>query len=86
MQALAAVLQGLQSYTGTRHGAQVELLMQGLDPLPGQLVFLMGCTPLFALLLQPRVVAAFAQLEHPVDGLLDHSRARIEGCHAGLRL
>ncbi|MNV73259.1 hypothetical protein D3C71_1663980 [compost metagenome] len=81
VQATLAGLQGLQSQPGARDGTQVEVLMQVNHPLPGLFVFVVGSAPLPALLLQGRVMPALAQLQHPLDGLLDRCCARLCGGH-----
>jgi hypothetical protein len=60
VQATLAGLQGLQGDIGTCDGAQIEILVQTHDPLPGYFMHLIGVTPLLALQPQRRGMATFS--------------------------
>ena len=81
MQALLAGFQGLQRQPGTGDRAQVKVLMQVHHPLPGLFMFVVGTSPLRALLLQRRLMPALAQPQHPLDGLFDRFCIRAYGAH-----
>ncbi|MNH32703.1 hypothetical protein D3C79_931640 [compost metagenome] len=81
MQASLAGFQGLQGNPRAGDSAQVKVVMQMNHPLPRQLVFVSRATPLLALMLQCGAIAALAQPEHPLNGLLDCFGRRGGGCH-----